>query len=240
MLRAFSPIPRGLMLVPGAVLLVALGGCNIKHPTSDLVKGKQLFVAKCSACHTLAHAGSVGTVGPNLDDAFRQDRADGVKSTSIEGLISYWVQYPNTQGVMPAKLYTGQDAQDVAAYVAQVAAVPGHDVGALATAVASVTQKPAVEKNGVVEINADPTGQLKFTASRATATPGTVTLRMQNMSSVDHDIGVRGGGIDKVGPIVNNGGVSTVTLTLKPGTYQFYCSVDAHAAAGMRGPLVVR
>ena len=63
---------------------------------------------------------------------------------------------------------------------------------------------------------------------------------MQNMSSVQHDIGVRGGGIDKVGPIVSNGGVSTVTLTLKPGTYQFYCSVDGHAAAGMRGPLTVK
>jgi plastocyanin len=228
------------MLVPGALLLVALGGCQIKHPTSDLVKGKQLFVAKCSACHTLAHAGALGTVGPNLDDAFRQDRVDGVKSTSIEGLISYWIQYPNTEGAMPARLYTGQDAQDVAAYVAHVAAVPGLDVGALATAVASVTQKPAVEKNGTLVINADPTGQLKFTASRATATAGTITLRMKNMSSVQHDIGVRGGGIDKVGPIVSNGGVSTVTVTLRPGTYQFYCSVDGHAAAGMRGPLVIR
>ena len=182
----------------------------------------------------------MGTIGPNLDDAFRQDRADGVKSTSIEGLVRYWIQYPNTEGVMPAKLYTGQDAQDVAAYVAQVAGVPGQDVGALATAVETVTQKPAVEKNGVVEINADPTGQLKFTASRATATAGAVTLRMANMSSVDHDISIKGGGINKVGPIVNNGGVSTVTVNLKPGTYEFYCSVDGHAAAGMRGPLVVK
>ena len=38
---------------------------------------------------------------------------------------------------MPAKLFKGQDAQDVAAYVAQVAAMPGQDSGALATAVAA-------------------------------------------------------------------------------------------------------
>ncbi len=73
-------------------------------------------------------------MGPNLDDAFRQDRKDGIKSTSIEGLVSYWIQYPNTQGVMPARLYTGQNAQDVAAYVADVASIPGQDTGALAAA----------------------------------------------------------------------------------------------------------
>ena len=49
--------------------------------------GKELFVNKCASCHTLAHANAQGTVGPNLDDAFRQDRADGVKSTSIQGLV---------------------------------------------------------------------------------------------------------------------------------------------------------
>ena len=116
-------------------MLLVLGGCAVKHPTTNLVHGKVLFVAKCGACHTLSHASTTGTVGPNLDDAFRQDRADGIKSTSIQGLISYWIQYPNTQGAMPAFLYKGQSAEDVAAYVAQVAAKPGVDTGALATAV---------------------------------------------------------------------------------------------------------
>ncbi len=240
MLRALAPIPRGLMLVPGALLLVALGGCTLKHPTADTVRGKQLFVQKCGACHTLSHAASVGTIGPNLDDAFRQDRVDGVKSTSIQGLIDYWIQYPNSEGVMPARLYTGQDAQDVAAYVAHVAAIPGQDEGALATAVQNVSQKPAAERNGIVEIDADPTGQLKFLASSATATAGNVTLRMKNMSSVQHDISIRGAGINKVGPIVSNGGVSTVTTALKPGSYVFYCSVDGHEAAGMKGTLTVK
>jgi plastocyanin len=238
--RAHAPRLRVLALIPGALLLVALGGCQLKHPTADLVKGKQLFVQKCAACHTLSHAGSTGTVGPNLDDAFRQDRADGVKSTSIEGLIDYWIQYPNTAGVMPARLYSGQNAQDVAAYVAHVASIPGQDVGALATAVQSVVQKPAVEKNGVVEIDADPTGQLKFLASSASAKAGTVTLRMKNMSSVQHDIAIQGMGISKIGPIVSNGGISTVSTSLKPGTYTFYCSVDGHAAAGMKGTLTVK
>jgi len=121
-------------LLVGTVCVLALGGCTLKHPTANLVQGKLLFDSKCGSCHTLSHAQTTGTVGPDLDDAFRQDRVDGVKSTSIQGLIDYWIQYPNTEGVMPARLFTGQDAQDVAAYVAAVAGIPGQDTGALAQA----------------------------------------------------------------------------------------------------------
>lgn len=138
-------------MVPVGLLLLALGGCAVKHPVTNLVHGKQLFVSKCGACHTLSHASTTGTVGPNLDVAFRQDRADGIKSASIQGLVDNWIQYPNNNpdsgAVMPAGIYKGQDAQDVAAYVASVAARPGHDTGALATAVqAKVPVTPASGK----------------------------------------------------------------------------------------------
>jgi mono/diheme cytochrome c family protein len=134
-----------------APLLLAIGGCDIKHPVTNLVHGKQLFVSKCGACHTLSHANTTGTVGPNLDVAFRQDRADGIKSTSIQGLVDYWIQYPNANvesgAVMPPGLYKGQSAQDVAAYVAAVAARPGHDTGSLAAAIqATVPVTPASGK----------------------------------------------------------------------------------------------
>jgi mono/diheme cytochrome c family protein len=240
MVRGLASISRGFLLVPGAAVLVALGGCAVKHPTADVVNGKKIFVAKCGSCHTLSHAQTSGQVGPNLDDAFRQDRADGVKSTSIQGLISYWIEYPNTQGVMPSKLVKGQDAQDVAAYVSQVAAKPGQDAGQLATAVAQVSQKPATEKNGAIQINADPSGQLKFLASSASGSAGKVTLHMNNKSSVPHDIAIRGNGVSSVGQVVSNGGTSTVTENLKPGTYTFYCSVDGHEAAGMKGTLTIK
>ncbi len=130
-----QPLRRLLAgVVPLALLAVVLGGCTLKHPTANLVTGKEMFVSKCGVCHTLSHAGTNGGIGPNLDDAFRQDRADGVKSTSIQGLVDYWIQYPNSQGVMPARLFTGQEAQNVAAYVGTVAAIPGQDTGALAQA----------------------------------------------------------------------------------------------------------
>jgi mono/diheme cytochrome c family protein len=135
MVRALVPARRSLLaLASSALLLVALGGCAIKHPTANVVQGKVLFVEKCGACHTLAHANTTGVLGPNLDDAFRQDRADGYKSASIQGLVDYWIRYPNTQGAMPAGIYKGQQAQDVAAYVGEVAGRPGVDTGALASA----------------------------------------------------------------------------------------------------------
>jgi plastocyanin len=241
MRRALACARRSLVaLAPSAALLLSLGGCAVKHPTADLVRGKQMFVSKCGSCHTLSHANSAGVIGPNLDDAFRQDRVDGVKGASIQGLVDYWIRYPNTQGVMPAKLLDGQAAQNVAAYVGAVAGQPGQDTGALATAVANLQQKPVAEKNGVVEIDADPTGQLKFLASSASATPGKVEVRMHNMSSTPHDIAITGSGVSQIGPIVSNGGVSRVSASLKPGKYTFYCSVPGHRAAGMVGTLTVK
>jgi len=148
MVRRFVRGGRSLATIaPLALILLAVGGCAVKHPTANLVRGKQLFVARCGVCHTLSHANTTGAIGPNLDVAFRQDRADGIKSASIEGLVDFWIQYPNNQGVMPPMLYKGQDAQDVAAYVATVASLPGQDTGELATAVqAAVPVTPASGK----------------------------------------------------------------------------------------------
>jgi mono/diheme cytochrome c family protein len=133
-------------LVASVAAVSALAGCAVKHPTADLDQGKVLFQQNCGSCHTLAHAATSGTTGPNLDDAFAQDRADGVKSTSIQGLVDYWIRYPNTQGVMPQMLLKGQDAQNVAAYVAAVAAKPGVDTGALASAGGVSGTSPAAGK----------------------------------------------------------------------------------------------
>jgi mono/diheme cytochrome c family protein len=150
MLRGLDRGRRSLVaIVPLALMLMVLAGCDVKHPVTNLVHGKQLFVSKCGACHALSHANTTGTVGPNLDVAFRQDRADGIKSASIQGLVDYWIQYPNANlnsgAVMPAGLFKGQNAEDVAAYVAAVASQSGQDTGALATAVQAKVPVTAAE-----------------------------------------------------------------------------------------------
>jgi plastocyanin len=80
--------------------------------------------------------------------------------------------------------------------------------------------------------------QLKFNKSKLTAKAGKVTITMTNPSPLQHDVSIKGG-VDANGPVVGQGGKSTVTVTLKPGKYTFYCSVDGHEAAGMTGELDV-
>jgi mono/diheme cytochrome c family protein len=189
---------RIAMFTAGALMVATLSGCAIKHPTANLVTGKQLFAAKCGSCHTLSHADTTGAIGPNLDDAFRQDRADGVKSTSIQGLIDYWIRYPNTAGVMPAMLLNGQNAQDVAAYVAAVASKPGQDTGALATAVQAVV-KPTAAAGKTIFTGVGGCGSCHTLA--AAATTGTVgpnlDTRLKSDCALPASQKIRGTTLDK-------------------------------------------
>jgi plastocyanin len=111
-------------------------------------------------------------------------------------------------------------------------------------ATASSTTQPSSGGQGhVVRLSADPSGQLRFTQSTLTvAKPGKVTLSMKNPSSagMDHAIAIEGNGVDSDGPTVGPGSTSTVTVTLKKGTYTYYCPVPGHKQAGMMGTLTVR
>ena len=117
-------------LLAGALAVSGCGTVGISEEGSgDERAGKEIFVEKCGVCHTLADAGSQAQIGPNLDDAFRQPRADGLGDTTIQsvvrGQIAYPIEEPPT-GVpgMPADIVTGEDAESVAAYVASVAGLP--------------------------------------------------------------------------------------------------------------------
>jgi plastocyanin len=82
-------------------------------------------------------------------------------------------------------------------------------------------------------------GKLAFDTKALKAKAGEVTLSMSNPSSFPHGIGINGNGVDKDGKVVQQGGTSTVTVKLKPGTYTFYCPVPGHEAGGMKGTLTV-
>ena len=92
-----------------------------------------------------------------------------------------------------------------------------------------------------VSLSADRDGGLYFEPRKLKAKTGAVTLVMKDPSSSGkaHGIAIEGNGVDKDGQIVQPGSTSTITVTLKPGTYEYYCPVPAHKAAGMKGKLVV-
>ena len=109
-----------------ALIVAVAAGCGTGGPThgGNASAGKKLFVAdaRCGSCHTLKDAGSRGTVGPNLDEAFAESRAEGFKSSAIENVVRDQIKYPTRGSGMPANLVKGQEADDVAAYVALCAA----------------------------------------------------------------------------------------------------------------------
>jgi cbb3-type cytochrome c oxidase subunit III len=128
----------GVALVCLAALAAAACGseARVEEGEASAAAGKQPFVEQCGSCHTLADAGTQGTIGPNLDDAYGVLRTDhGFDESTIRDVVRGQIAYPTsdpptveeggepTQG-MPANLVTGKTANDVAAYVASVAGLP--------------------------------------------------------------------------------------------------------------------
>jgi mono/diheme cytochrome c family protein len=97
-----------------------IGGIKL---TAAEKTGRELFGEHCGVCHTLAAANAVGKVGPNLD--ILKPAQTTVVNTIANGCV------PNPpkgasdaclgQGVMPAAVVQGREAQDVAAFVSKVA-----------------------------------------------------------------------------------------------------------------------
>lgn len=234
-----------------AIVAVALSGCSMVEKEPNLVNGKELFVQKCGACHDLDRAGTTGVSGPDLDDSFATARSEGFGQSTFEGVVHGQINQPNldTQldpktgkelGLMPPDLVTGDDARDVAAYVAMAAARGGEDQGQLADVGATEAEGTAEAENGKLEIPADPDGSLAYVFADAIAPAGALQITSPNESSVPHNIAVEGNGVDEVGPVVQDGGVSEVAVDLEPGTYAFYCSVPGHREGGMEGELAVK
>jgi mono/diheme cytochrome c family protein len=226
---------KSLVLVCAAALLLAACG---REEQPDLVNGKELFIGEgtCGSCHGLARAGTKGTQGPDLDQAFVRARADGMNENTVEGVVLRQIDSPRRSSAMPEDLVTGDDARDVAAYVAKVAGQSGEDTGALADVGVKKGGKAAA-KAGVLQIDADESGALAFTASIATAGPGKVEFVMDNPSPIDHNIALEGG---PEGDIVGNGETSRFETSLKPGKYVYLCTVPGHAEGGMKGDLTVK
>jgi mono/diheme cytochrome c family protein len=124
----------------GTVMLLAAGcGAVAKVTSGNPASGKALFVAKCGSCHTLANAGTQGTIGPDLDAAFASVKQQGFEVSSVVDVVRGQIAYPDeragtvcvngpktkagkglkctsSQG-MPANIVSGQDAKNVAVYV---------------------------------------------------------------------------------------------------------------------------
>jgi mono/diheme cytochrome c family protein len=121
-----------LAAVAAVGLGLPLAACGRDEP--DLSNGKALFVQKCGSCHSLSRAGTQGQTGPNLDAAFRAALRAGQSRETVKGVVRDQIADVRKNSVMPPNLVKGDNARDVAAYVAFATDKRGQDQGALAQA----------------------------------------------------------------------------------------------------------
>src|SRR5213596_4387540 len=82
------------LLALAALAAVALPASGCGTSNADPERGRTLFKQNCGTCHTLAQAGTTATVGPNLDDAFAEARANGEDSDTFEGVVKAQIDNP--------------------------------------------------------------------------------------------------------------------------------------------------
>jgi cytochrome c6 len=102
-------IPTAVLAANGDHDKSAHGGVKL---TSAEAQGRRLFTYNCGTCHTLKAANTAGRVGPNLDE-LRPPKAlvlDAIAKGRARGV-----------GQMPGGLLVGQEADEVASFIAAAA-----------------------------------------------------------------------------------------------------------------------
>jgi cbb3-type cytochrome c oxidase subunit III len=164
-------------LALASALLAAGCGTGGLAKGGDASQGKQLFLDKCAGCHALADAGSHGTQGPDLDEAFSYSRQQGFKEVTIEQVVRDQIELAVPP--MPQNLVTGGDADAVAAYVASVAGKP-------------VVGKKATSGKDIFAANCGSCHTLKAAGTSGTVGPNLDQLK-PNQARVQKQV-INGGG----------------------------------------------
>ena len=118
------------LIALAALVAVALTASACGTTTADVERGRVLFIQKCGTCHRMAQAGTTATTGPDLDASFAAARESGQGDATVEAVVKPQIENPrpmndNPAVSMPAEIVTGQDLEDVVAYVGMYAGVPG-------------------------------------------------------------------------------------------------------------------
>jgi mono/diheme cytochrome c family protein len=129
---ARNTVKATLAALGAVAAALPLAACGREEP--DLSNGKAQFVQRCGSCHALSRAGTQGQTGPDLDAAFRAALRAGENRDTVEGVVREQIANVRRSSAMPPDLVEGDDARDVAAYVAFATDKSGEDQGALAQA----------------------------------------------------------------------------------------------------------
>ncbi|HEY7150432.1 MAG TPA: plastocyanin/azurin family copper-binding protein [Solirubrobacterales bacterium] len=109
-----------------------------------------------------------------------------------------------------------------------------------AAAPTTTTTEAAGGGGQTLSLSADPSA-LAYQETSLSAKPGAATIDFDNPSAIGHDVCVEDSGGKEVGcSDVIQQSKTTLDVDLKPGTYTYFCSVDGHEQAGMKGTLTVK
>jgi plastocyanin len=95
----------------------------------------------------------------------------------------------------------------------------------------------AASTSRALKLAAEPTGRPLYDKDRAAVKAGKVEIRLANASSVPHNVTITRGTRTVAATKTIKSGRTTLTVSLPPGDYVFFCSVDAHRESGMEGAL---
>jgi uncharacterized cupredoxin-like copper-binding protein len=216
-----------------AVLLLAAASAHEKSKTAFYILGSVLVVwAVVVSVLSFQSADFPGS--PQRSRAIM-----GISAVLVAGAIASAVITGSTPAAPPPYVhYKGPPKGTVPPpTVVGTGAVPVPAAPGTAAAAAPATTQAAAS---APQISADPSGQLSFTQTNVTAKAGKVTITFTNSSPIAHNLTIASpSGLVGATPTFT-GGTKTLTVTLKPGTYQFYCTVPGHRQAGMQGTLTVQ
>jgi uncharacterized cupredoxin-like copper-binding protein len=82
--------------------------------------------------------------------------------------------------------------------------------------------------------------EFKIDPSDPTAKTGTVSFNVTNDGQTVHNLEVEGNGVEESTDDLQPGDQGVLSVDLKPGTYEIYCSIDSHREQGMEGELTVQ
>ena len=98
----------------------------------------------------------------------------------------------------------------------------------------------AAAASSELDLTADPDGVAAFDKKEGEVKAGTVTVKLVNESPLDHNVAVAQGSRELGRSDTIKGSETELKVDLRPGEYEFYCTVDGHRASGMEGALTAR
>jgi plastocyanin len=214
----------GGLLVAWALIVSA--GLGLRRPDFPGGLSGQRAVIAISAVLVL---GAVSTAVITSGSAAKAGTTSGAATPSSGG---------GEQPAAPAGSAASTPAASTPAASTPAASAPATTPKAT-TGTPAPPSSPAASATSALKLAANPGGQLSFDTKQLSAKAGKVTITLTNASPLEHNVAIAQGSTVLGATPTFAGGSKAVALTLKPGTYTFFCSVPGHRQAGMEGTLSV-